>query len=118
MIRMIAVEYLEADGYIVEEAETAAQALDMVKGVDGYDAAIVDIGLPDLPGDRLAAELRQIDRALPIVVASGYDEGTLRDRMKGLDRLGFVTKPYQSGRLTEVLKKLGVASAKVRPDGV
>ncbi len=110
LIRMIAVELLEAGGYVVDEAETAAQALAMLKNVDGYDAAIVDIGLPDIPGDALAAELRKIDQALPIVIASGYDEGTLRDKMTGIDQVGFVSKPYHDRQLADVLARLGVRS--------
>ncbi len=111
LIRMIAVEFLEADGYIVEEAETAAQALEMLKKIDGYDAAIVDIGLPDSPGDKLAVELRKIDQALPIIIASGYDENTLRDKMAGVDHVGFVSKPYHTGQLTDILARLGVKSS-------
>ena len=111
LIRMIAVEFLEADGYIVEEAETAGQALEMLKKVDGYDAAIIDIGLPDLPGDKLASAVRELDEALPIVIASGYDELTLRDRLAGVDHVGFVSKPYHNGQLTNVLTKMGVRAS-------
>ncbi len=111
LIRMIAVEFLEADGYVVEEAETAAQALEMIKKIDGYDAAIVDIGLPDTPGDKLAVELRQVDADLPIIIASGYDENTLRDKMTGVDHVGFVSKPYHAGQLTDILARLGVKSS-------
>ncbi len=111
LIRMIAVEFLEADGYIVEEAETAGQALEMLKKIDGYDAAIIDIGLPDLPGDQLANAVRKLDGDLPIVIASGYDELTLRDRLTGVDRVGFVSKPYHNGQLTDILTRMGVRAS-------
>jgi FixJ family two-component response regulator len=56
--------------------------------------AIVDIGLPDIKGDVLVGELRARHPALPIIVASGYDDPDLRRRFAGDSRVTFIHKPY------------------------
>lgn len=37
-----------------------------------YDIALLDLGLPDLPGNELAKNLKQIDPGLPCVCITGF----------------------------------------------
>ena len=71
-------------------------------------AAIIDIGLPDAPGDVLVAELRTIYPDLPIVIASGHAEASLRDRFKGVRTLGYLSKPYTLDHMRAALVGVGV----------
>jgi hypothetical protein len=85
--------YLPTLGVKGEEAGSAVEALAKVRGASGrFDAAILDMGLPDRPGDQLAAELRAIRRDLPLLIASGYDSRDLQQRFAGDRRIAVMAK--------------------------
>ncbi len=112
LVRMVAVDMLEEAGFTVDEAGSAAEALDKARRLDGaLAAAIVDIGLPDMSGDRVAANLWQLHPGLPVLVASGHDEETVRGRFRREDHVAFVGKPYQSDDVIGSLARLGIRPA-------
>ena len=72
------------------------------------DAAIVDLGLPDATGDSLIKELRLLYPALPIVISSGYDEATLRDRFPNERSVALLSKPFTAEQLEAAISDLGI----------
>jgi CheY-like chemotaxis protein len=109
MVRMVAVDILTDMGFRVEEAGSAAEALSKMRGAsERFDAAIIDIGLPDIKGDKLAGELRAIRADMPMLIASGYDVEYIRDQFAGHAHVGVVPKPYDGDDLRRELEKLGV----------
>jgi|HigsolmetaAR202D_1030399.scaffolds.fasta_scaffold02201_3 CheY-like chemotaxis protein len=111
LVRMFAVDALEDEGFQVEECATAAEALAKLRELATVTAAIVDLGLPDRPGDELAIELRKIRTDLPIVIASGRSERELKERFALDHRLGIVVKPYTGPMLLNALQDVGVTAA-------
>jgi DNA-binding response OmpR family regulator len=113
LVRMFAVDALEDEGFKVEECATAAEALAKAEALGpNLAAAIVDIGLPDRPGDQLVAELRAAQDELPILIASGRSERELKERFALERRVGIVIKPFTGPTLLDALEKIGVT-----PDG-
>jgi DNA-binding response OmpR family regulator len=111
LIRMFVVDTLEDAGFGVEEAGSATEALAKVGSESPlFAAVIVDVGLPDRPGDSLAAELRTKWADLPIIIASGQDKAALRARFKDDGRVGVLGKPYNSAMLKDALRELGVTA--------
>jgi PAS domain S-box-containing protein len=111
LIQMLAVSNLEDLGFQVETATSVSEAKNKLRLLNGAVSVVfVDVGLPDGKGDDLVRELRAIYAALPLVVASGYDMATLRDRLRDLDRIGYVSKPYTLESMRGCLKTLGVIS--------
>jgi signal transduction histidine kinase/FixJ family two-component response regulator len=111
LIQMLAIENLEEMGFETEAAASAAEAkskLALLKGEFG--AVIVDIGLPDARGDVLFQEIRAIYPSLPVVIASGLDPVTLRNRLKDQPRLAFLAKPYTHVDMRRALEELGLVS--------
>jgi PAS domain S-box-containing protein len=109
LIQMVAADSLEDLGFIAEVAGSAAAAkskLALLKGE--VAAAVIDIGLPDAPGDVLVGELRAIYPRLPIVVASGHSESSLLDRLTGHEAIGYLAKPYTVDQLAAALRSVGV----------
>jgi PAS domain S-box-containing protein len=107
LVQMVAQEQLQDLGCKVETAGSVTEAMDKVKRISGgIDLAIVDIGLPDRKGDVLAAELRALYPKLPIVIASGYGDAGLRDRLKDDAYITFVGKPYTIDDLRRVVDTL------------
>jgi PAS domain S-box-containing protein len=107
LVRMVATEQLEDLGYRVETAGSATEAMNKIKLMEGDIAlAIVDIGLPDIKGDVLVGELRARHPALPIIVASGYDDPALHQRFAGDSRVTFIRKPYTQDDLRQAVPPL------------
>jgi DNA-binding response OmpR family regulator len=72
-------------------------------------AAIIYLGLPDRPGDEVAAEVRARNSTLPILIASGRSERELKDRFAGDVAIEVLAKPYTESMLLAALKQLGVS---------
>jgi len=69
---------------------------------------VVDLGLPDRPGDQLAAEIRRQQPQLPILIASGRSERELKERFAIDACTAIMVKPYTGPMLLQALQFLGV----------
>src|SRR5204862_6565179 len=107
LVAMVAIEHLQDLGYRVETAGSATEAMNKVK-LMGSDLAlaIVDIGLPDIKGDLLVAELRARHPDLPILRAGGFDDPDLRRRFAHDRHIAFMRKPYTQADLKTALSPL------------
>ena len=105
LIQMLAVEQLEELGYRVETSSSARDAISKIKLVgDKIDIAIVDLGLPDLKGDLLVSELRAFRSELPIIIASGYEDSVLREKLAKDGKMVFIRKPYSREDLEAAIR--------------
>jgi two-component system KDP operon response regulator KdpE len=96
-LRLLLRTLLEAEGFRVSLAETAARAQVEVRA-NRPDAALVDLGLPDRDGVALIRDLRRFTR-LPIVVLSARTQEI--EKIAALDAGAddYVTKPFSAGEL-------------------
>ena len=89
--------YLERAGFTVLSTGSGAEAIAMA--ADGApDLVVLDLGLPDVPGEAVARELRTAS-AVPILMLTA--RSTEEDRIRGLE-LGaddYVTKPFSPREL-------------------
>jgi DNA-binding response OmpR family regulator len=96
-LREVLRSYLERAGLTVLSAATGAAALSLASAASP-DLVVLDLGLPDIPGEEVAKEIR-LARPIPIVMLTakaGED-----DRIRGLE-LGaddYVTKPFSPREL-------------------
>jgi CheY-like chemotaxis protein len=111
LVAMIAADTLEELGYDVVQAGTARAALEQA-GTDcaRFAFAVIDMGLPDRPGQQLFADLRKISPSLPVIVASGYGENEVRRRFEAHERFVFLSKPFEPTTLRAAIDSLGLAS--------
>ncbi|WP_281034498.1 hybrid sensor histidine kinase/response regulator [Rhizobium leguminosarum] len=101
LIAMSSVDMLEDLGHEVVEANSGAQALELIRSGQQFDLVITDYSMPGMTGAQLAAAARDIHPALPIVLATGYADlpaGTDID----LPRLG---KPYNQAQLAKEIAR-------------
>ena len=56
----------------VETVRDGREALELF-AAGPYDVVLVDLGMPDLPGDRVVQEMRRIDPAVGVVLITGWD---------------------------------------------
>jgi len=66
-------ELLVREGYRVVTASTSKEALEKVKKTR-FHLAVLDIVLPDIQGDILAREIKEMDEAIQIIFITGYPE--------------------------------------------
>jgi len=95
---------LEA-GFEPSCTDSGEQALQM-EGAGGFDAAILDIGLPDIDGFAVLATLRRRGSSTPILMLTARD--ALGDRVAGLD-LGaddYLVKPFAPSELAARLRAI------------
>jgi DNA-binding response OmpR family regulator len=105
LVAMVATEALEELGFRVLEAASAARALELAAAhKDTIAVAMIDLGLPDRPGEELIRELRTLYPALPIIIASGKGAGAIDASLKSLRKLAIITKPYDFGDLRAAIE--------------
>jgi len=88
---------LEDDFDRVIEAGTAAEAVD-IAAAHRPDVVILDLGLPDRPGQWVCAEVRKWSTA-PILVLSAHHSESEKIRMLDEGADDYVTKPFSPGEL-------------------
>lgn len=88
---------LEAAGYAVEQAETAAEGLRLAAS-RAPDAVLLDLGLPDQDGHEVLARLRAFS-AVPVIILSARDREA--EKIAALDAGAddYVEKPFGVGEL-------------------
>jgi DNA-binding response OmpR family regulator len=115
-VRVLVIEDEVRIGEILRSGlQRAAFAVDVVKSCgDGrealaltaYDAAILDLGLPDGDGLVLLSELRASHNGLPILILTARD--AVEDRVSGLDTGAddYLVKPFAMAEVVARLKAL------------
>ena len=107
LVAMVAADTLVELGFDVVEAATAQAALDHTGANHAdFEFAVIDLGLPDRPGEELIAELKMRRPDFPIIVASGYSEEALRNRLKVDEHFAFLSKPYDLAGLQAAINAL------------
>ncbi|ENZ80985.1 MULTISPECIES: response regulator transcription factor [Caulobacter] len=94
-LRRSLIATLESEGNVAVCAETGAAALAMASAHGaGFDAIVLDIGLPDIDGFEILGRLRREGVSTPIVILTARD--AVRDRIAGLDMGAddYVPKPF------------------------
>jgi len=64
-------EILQAQGYVIELAGSAAEVMEKVAG-DGYGLLVSDIIMPGTCGTDLAARIRRLRPRLPILLVTAF----------------------------------------------
>jgi CheY-like chemotaxis protein len=111
LIRMLTVDMLEALGFAAIEAANGSEALAMddqtLRSVAGL---MIDLGLPDGPGEEVARRLRQRRPDLPVILTTGADASAARAGLAGNGPVGVLEKPYQLNDLSRALGTLQPAA--------
>ncbi len=100
LIRAVLVDALGDIGLACIEAPTGQAALDVVTGTAPLSAIIVDIGLPDMSGEKVIEAAAQCRPGTPIIRCSGAGGGT---PMPGVY---VFPKPYSATELSKFVASL------------
>ncbi|WP_436793954.1 response regulator [Actinospongicola halichondriae] len=106
---------LQAEGYVVVTADNGLEALDRIPVVEP-DVVLLDVMMPELDGWGV---LEQLDEPKPaVIVISGLASdraGHYRNAIE-LGALGFVSKPFDSAKLLELVQLASTLDATQRVD--
>jgi DNA-binding response OmpR family regulator len=96
---------LGAAGFTVDIAGSAADAVAAVELLN-YDAAVLDLALPDGDGLDVLTAARRMGKALPILILTARD--AVEDRVAGLNAGAddYLTKPFAMTELVARIKAL------------
>ena len=98
---------LEKLGFHVLDAKTGSEALEIVESYDGeIKLALLDIGLPDMSGDKLYPRLKEYRPNIKVIVCSGYSIDGPVQKILDAGAEGFMQKPYSLESLSRKLKEV------------
>lgn len=99
----LALEYL---GYKVLTVNTGMEAISIVEtAVEDIDLAILDIGLPDIPGDKVCQRIQELRPNIKVVVSTGHMVEDINDDLK-IKAQGIIQKPFSMSEMAMKLKEV------------
>jgi two-component system OmpR family response regulator len=96
---------LGGEGFVVEHAANGRMGFDLGR-TETYDAAILDLGLPDISGLEVLQGWRKAGCQMPVLILSA--RGTWTEKVEGLNRGAddYITKPSHVQEITARLHAL------------
>lgn len=108
-IRGAVIRSLTARGHAVDSSTNGLDGLQTILTGDP-DVVILDLGLPDVPGERLLGMIRAVSQ-VPIIVATARDDEGLIVKLLDAGADDYLVKPYSpeqlEARLRAVLRRAG-----------
>ncbi len=106
-VRAVARRILLKAGFEVVTAGDGHEALlQFMEREDEITAVILDLTMPRMGGEEALRRLRALNKTVPVLISSGYDEEDIRGRFVSGEVNGFVQKPY---RVQDMLARVRAA---------
>ena len=100
-------QMLERSGYRVVARTSSVEALGAFKAEpDNYDAVITDMTMPNMTGDRLAMEIKQIKPDIPIILCTGFSDRINAHVAESIGIKGFLMKPVIRSEMVQMVRKV------------
>jgi len=98
---------LEKQGYQVSIFNDGLKAFKTFKdNPDLFDLIITDMTMPQITGDKLAADILQIKNDIPILLCTGFSEAITEEKAASMGIKGFLMKPFLIKDLEEKILEL------------
>ena len=73
---------------------------------DKFDMVVTDMAMPNMPGDKLSAELIKIRSDIPILICTGFSETLSEEKAISLGIKGFLLKPINRKSLSQKIREV------------
>jgi len=93
---------LELEGIEVTVAESGGAAVDVIADA-APDAVLLDVGLPDVSGVDVYAQIAERWPSLPVIFSTGHADYSRIRELATKPNVGFLLKPYQLRDLMDLL---------------
>ena len=94
---------LEKEGYAVETAETAKDALKKIKKAK-FNACIVDVKLPDMDGTELLLKIPNNPKTIKIII-TGFSNNEVGKKAADYGADDFLVKPVKTEELIATMRE-------------
>ena len=106
-VRRVAARMLRHAGYDVATASDGQEAVDMIRAEPArFDLVVLDGNTPRMNGLHAAQLIREIRADLPLVLASGYFDGSKEEMLAREIFSGVIAKPYDIASLSSAIAAL------------
>jgi CheY-like chemotaxis protein len=106
-VRKIVGKILKHAGYRVLPAANGNEAVELLeRHKDEVALVMLDAVMPGLGGEDVFRRLQELRPELPVVLSSGYSQGSWPPSLLERDRVAVLTKPYDPADLLHALEKL------------
>ncbi len=107
VVRSLICHVLELHGYTVLPARNGNEALETGGSHKGdIHIAVVDLVMPGLSGNALAARLRGLKPGIKVLFISGYTDRTIHDLITSEGNAAFLQKPFRPDELASKLREM------------
>jgi len=103
-IRLTINRSLDSDKYIVDEAASGEEALDLLILLP-YDLVLLDLRLPGMSGIEMMEKLKELEISTKIVVISAHGTIDLAVSVLKAGALDFVEKPFSPDEIRQIVVK-------------
>lgn len=100
----VLVSYLKTDEHEIVTAENGTEALEKFR-TDHFDLVITDRAMPKMSGEQMAAAIKTVNPAMPVLLLTGFEEENQR-RIPNVDLL--LRKPVSLDSMRHALRKIVV----------
>ena len=98
-------DLLENEGYLVEVASSAEEALERIKGVV-FDLIISDIKMPGMDGFELLEEIRAMNVDSAVIFITGYASVDSAVKAMRLGVVDYIEKPFKIGKFKNLVSQV------------
>jgi YesN/AraC family two-component response regulator len=96
-------------------ADSGRRGLEMFsKQPDAIDLVVLDLTMPETPGEQILEELRLVRGDVSVVITSGFQAQDASKLLHVPNVIGFLDKPHTLSNLQLVLAALGTRPATAR----
>lgn len=112
-VRDVASHLLQSAGFEVISADNGSSGLREFKANSDIDLVFSDVIMPGgMTGVELATKILEISPGLPILLATGYAEKKLKDRLADRKNVILIAKPYDTNELPDLINSMMLREAK------
>ncbi len=107
VVRKVGETLLDRAGYSVTTAADGRGAVEYFKRhADEIACVVLDLSMPDMDGEAVFRELREVRPDMPILISSGYSGSDVTQRFEGLEHWAFLQKPFSSDSLISQVSRM------------
>lgn len=96
---------LDSSGYKIQTCESGFDALEIL-AKSTFDIVVTDYAMPDLNGLELIRKLRNIDRNLPIILATGKPVSASKLDEFNPRITGLIFKPFNTNQIVTLITNI------------
>lgn len=102
--QLVTKKYIEKYGITAKSADGALEGIEILK-TESFDLVFMDLNMPEINGLEATSIIREFNKEIKIIILSATEVLELKDKIKGYAINDFLSKPYKTKDLYNLLIK-------------